>query len=81
MSIFWVEHDNEHDKLLPPCSATSLLCLKNYPHNVKKYKIKGTLKISVTQLFSEIGKIWKNNLGLFNLHSKKPNFPSFYELA
>ena len=46
-------------------------------HNLKNYKIQGTTKIQITKLFSEIEKIWKNNLGLFNLHLKNPIFHFF----
>ena len=34
------------------------------PHHLTKYEVKGT-KISIFKLFSELGKLWKCNLGLF----------------
>ena len=36
--------------------------LKDHPHHLTKYEGKGT-KISIFKLFSELGKIWKCNLG------------------
>ena len=40
-----------------PLSPTNILCLKDSPHNLTKYEIKGTSKIP----FSELGKIQKYN--------------------
>ena len=31
-------------------------CPKNNPHNLRKYESKGTSKIPISQLFSELGK-------------------------
>ena len=46
-----------------PLSPTNLLYLKDYPHNLTKYEIKKTSKISISQLFSELVTILKHNLG------------------
>ena len=54
-----------------------LLCLECYPHNLTKYPIKGTSKTSISQLYSELEKIWKCNI---DLYSKKPIFHLFHEL-
>ena len=53
------------------------LVLKGHPQpqHLTKYKGKGT-KISIFKLFSELGKIWKCNLGF----SKIPISHFFYEL-
>ena len=40
-------------------SLQQTLCLKDSPHNLTKYEIKGTLKIPISLLFSEFGKIQK----------------------
>ena len=56
-------------KIGSPLSSTNKLCLKEYPHNLTKYEINGTSKIPTSQLFSELGKIWKYSLGLY---SKSP---------
>ena len=45
------------------------IVLKEHPHYLTKYKGKGT-KISISKLFSELGKTWKCSL-------KNSNFPSF----
>ena len=62
----------------PPFSTTNILYLKDFPHNLTKYEIKGTSKIPISLLFSELGKIQKYNLGLY---SKKPIFHLFHELG
>ena len=59
-----------------PLSSTNILCLKGYPHNLTKYEIYGTSKIQISQLFSELGKIWKCNL---DLYSEKPSFLLVYD--
>ena len=62
-----------------PCSPISLrscIVLKDRPHHLAKYEGKGT-KISIFKLFSELGKIWKCNLGF----SKIPISHLFYELG
>ena len=46
------------------------------PHHLTKYEGKVT-KISIFKLFSELGKIWKCNLGF----SKIPISHHFYELG
>ena len=46
------------------------------PHHLTKYEGKGT-KISIFKLFSELGKIWKCNLGF----SKIPVSHLIYELG
>ena len=68
---------------LRPC-----LVLKDHLHHLTKYESKGT-KISIFKLFSELGKIWKCNLGfqisqfpisfmnwekLENIRSPRPTF-------
>ena len=40
-------------------------CLKKYIHNLKKYEIKWTSKIPISQLFSELEKTWKFSLALY----------------
>ena len=57
-------------------SDTAHVVLQNHPHHVTKYEGKGT-KISIFKLLSEMGKIWKCNLGF----SKIPISHLFYELA
>ena len=46
------------------------------PHHLTKHEGKGT-KISIFKFLSELGKIWKNNLGF----SKIPISHLFYELG
>ena len=53
-------------------SSTNILCL------LTKYEINGTSKIPISKLFSDLGKIWKCNLGLY---SKNLVFDLFYELG
>ena len=65
-------------KLGPPLSPTNILYLKEYPHNLTKYEIKGTSKIPIILLFSKLGKIWKYNIGLY---SEKLFFHIFHELG
>ena len=64
-----------------------VIVLKHHPqpHHLTKYEDKGT-KISIFKLFSELGKIWKYNLGFskiaipisfhlfYELHSPRPTF-------
>ena len=47
--------------------------LKDHPDHLAKYEGKGT-KISIIKLFSELGKIWKCNLGFSKISHV------FYEL-
>ena len=49
----------------PPLSFTNILCLKDYPHNLTKYEIKGTSKIPISQFYSKLRKLWKSSLGLY----------------
>ena len=35
----------------------NLPCLKDYPHNLTRYEIKGTSKIPISKLFGELEKI------------------------
>ena len=56
----------------PPLSST--LCL------LTKYEINGASKIPMSKLFSDLGKIWKCNLGL-GLYSKNLVFYFFHELG
>ena len=53
-------------------------CLKYYPRNLRKYEIKETSKIPISQLLSEFGKIWTYCLGLY---SKNPIFHLLLELG
>ena len=53
-----------------------LAVLKDHRHHLTNYEGKGK-KISIFKLFSELGKIWKCNLGF----SKFPIFYLFYELG
>ena len=46
------------NKLSLPISFTNILSLKDYPHNLTKYEIKGTSKIPISQFFR---KIWEKN--------------------
>ena len=56
-------YKNEHffflktTRLVPLFSPTNILRLKEYPHNITKYKIKGISKIRISLLFSEPEKI------------------------
>ena len=59
-------------KMGPPLSSTNILCL------LTKYEINGTSKIPMSKLFSDLGKIWKYNLGLY---SKNLVFYLFHELG
>ena len=46
-------------------SCKNILCLKDYPRNLTKYEIKGSSKIQISQLCSELGNIWKYKLCLY----------------
>ena len=65
-----------------------VIVLRDHPQHLTKYEGKGT-KISILKLFSELGKIWKCNLGvsripislsfmnwekLGNIRSSRPTF-------
>ena len=52
-----------------------VIVLKHHPHHMTKYEDKGT-KISIFKLFSELGNIWKCNLGVWKI----PISHLFYEL-
>ena len=39
-----------------PLSSTNILCLKDYSQNLTKYEMKGTSKIPISLLFSELEK-------------------------
>ena len=56
----------------PPLSSTNTLCL------LTKYEISGTSNISISELFSELAKIWKCKLGLY---LKNLVFNLFHELG
>ena len=58
-------------------SPTNILYRNDYPHDLSKYEIKVTLKIPISNLFSEFRKILKYSLGL---HSNNPVFQIFPEL-
>ena len=64
--------------LLPPAPLSLRPCivLKDRPHHLTNYKYKGT-KISIFNLFSELGKICKCNVGF----SKIPISHLFYGLG
>ena len=67
MLTFFLENLNISNWLL-----LSVCChMLHHSHHLTKYEGKGT-KISIFKLFSELGKIWKCNLGF----SKNSNFPS-----
>ena len=53
--FFFLENWQFNHKLGPPVSPTNILCLKNYPHNLTKYEMKGTSKTPISLLFSEFG--------------------------
>ena len=67
-----------YHKLDPSLSATNIPCLKEYTRNLTKDKIKGTSEISISQLFIELGKIWKYRLCL---HLGNTIFHIFLELG
>ena len=52
-----------------------VIVLKDHPHHLSKYEGKGT-KISIFELFSEFGKIWKYNLSFSKIRISH----LFYEL-
>ena len=56
-NIFFHENCQFDQKMGPPLSSTNVLCL------LSKYEINGTLKIPISKLFSDLGKICKCNLG------------------
>ena len=58
-----------------------MLCLKEYPHDLSKYEINGTLKIPIPQLFSELGKIWKCSQGKCSQVQPIQKKINFYELV
>ena len=60
-----------------PLPSANILCLKDYSQNLTKYEMKGTAKIPLSPLFSELEKICKCNIGLYSL---KAIFHLFYEL-
>ena len=43
-------------------SPSHIPCPKDFSHHLTKYEFKKTSKISISQLFSESGKIWKHSL-------------------
>ena len=46
-------------------SPTNTPCLKDCPHNLTKYEFKETSKITISQLFSQLGTIWKYSLDIY----------------
>ena len=60
MNAFFLENWQFNRILGHLLSPTNILCLKGYPRNLKKYD-----KIPITQLFSELGEIWKYNQDLY----------------
>ena len=78
INIFlFLENWQFYHQLGPPLSSKSILCLKDYCHNLTKYEIKGDSKIPICQLFSELVKVWECNLGLY---LKISTFHLFLEL-
>ena len=63
---------------LPLSFSSHIPCLKDNLHNLKKYESKGTSKISISQMVSELEINWKCNLSWY---SKIPIFNLFHELA
>ena len=55
-------HKHEHFFSLETDNL-NIPCLKDFPHNLRKYEIKGTSKISIFQLVDEWEKLWKYSLG------------------
>ena len=54
-----------------------LVVLKDYPLHLTKYESKGTSKIPIFRLYSELGKIWKCSLAFSKTRISHP----FYELG
>ena len=85
----FLENWQGNHKLGPPLSFTNIMCLNDYPHNLTIYEINETSKIPISLLFSDLGRIWECNLGLYSknrlfylLHElgkieKSTTFPSF----
>ena len=67
-----------YHKLDSSLSATNIPCLKEYTRNLTKNEIKGTSEIPISQLFIELGKIWKYRLCL---HLGNTIFHIFLELG
>ena len=60
MLIFFLENWQFNHKLaLPLTHLTHIPCLKDFPHNLRKYEMKGASKIPISQFFSELEKIWE----------------------
>ena len=57
--FFFMKTANLIKKWVSPLSSTNILCL------LTKYKTNGTSKIPMPKLVSDLGKIWKCNLGLY----------------
>ena len=68
---------NEHQLRL--LYRSHIPCIENNPLNLTKYESKGTSKIPIFQLLSELGTTWKRSLSLkskYSLIFKYPNFQS-----
>ena len=76
MNIFFLKKGSLIINWVPFC-ATNILCLKKFPYNPTKHEMKGTSKIPISQLFSELGKFLKCSLGL---NSENSIFYLFHEL-
>ena len=76
MNIFFLKKGSLIINWVPFC-VTNILCLKKFPYNATKHEMKGTSKIPISQLFSELGKFLKCSLGL-NLENSI--FYLFHEL-
>ena len=59
-----------------PRSPSYIPCLKDYSDNLTKYESKGSLKIPISQLFSELAKILKYSLS--NIQKFFPVFNFFH---
>ena len=72
--------------MAPPLCLMPHVLLKDHPYHLAKYEGKGT-KISIFKLFSELGKIWKCNLGFSKIPISisfvnwRPNFESMDKLG
>ena len=51
------EYCQLYHKLDSSLSPKNIICLKDYPPNLTKYEVKGTSKIPISKLCSELGKI------------------------
>ena len=78
----------ENDYLIGSSSLMPHVVLKDHPHRLTKYEGKGKgTKISILKLLSQLGKIWKCNLGFskipisYILENWRSNFESMDEFG